>query len=237
MANVNTNGYTVGFAIGMAVIVATLLASVSVGLQPMQDVNKALEKKKNLISAVGVDIEAEGFDVDAYFEEKFDGFVVNIEGENIGDKASAFEVDLEKQVKIADKSARSFPVFVYKGESGDQYVLQARGAGLWDAIWVYLAVDADLNTVKGVRFGHKGETPGLGAEIKDSPSFYEQYTGKTLFEGDEFVGVSIVKGAAPEGAMHKVDGISGATMTCNGVNDMITDGIGDYLGFINKTRK
>ena len=238
MANVNSNGYTIGFSIGMAVIVAVLLATVSQKLQPLQDINKALDKKKNLMAAVGIDAsDMENEVIDQTFADKFDGFVVNLEGEKIGDNEAAFNVDLEKEVKIADRSERSFPVFVFKGDEGNQYVLQARGSGLWDAVWIYMAVSEDLNTVKGVRFGHKGETPGLGAEIKDSESFYSQFAGKSLFAGDDFVGVKILKGTGNKQNENTVDGISGATMTCNGVNTMIVEGIGDHLGFINKNRK
>jgi len=234
---VNTNSYTVIFAVGMAVFVAATLALVSTGLQPMQDVNKAYATKVNLLNAVGYNVESvTAEEVENVYETKFEGFVVNAKGENVGDKAAAFEVDMAKEIK-KDLAERALPVFIYTDDKGvKQIVLQGRGSGLWDAIWVYLALEEDKNTIKGAVFGHKGETPGLGAKITDDASFYEDFAGKKLFAGEEFVGIQVLKGEG-EGVKalcndNQVDGISGATMTCNGVTAMMQTSLGDYIEFL-----
>ena len=240
MANqdkVNSNGYTITFAVGMALFVAAFLAFVSQFLQPMQDVNKAYAMKVNLLNAVGLDVEKlSSEEVENIYDSKFEGLVVNTKGDNIGDKAAAFSLDMAKEVK-KDPQNRALPVFTYTGEDGQkQFIVQARGAGLWDAIWVYLALAEDKNTINGAVFGHKAETPGLGAKISDDAGFYEDFKGKKIFDGGEFVGITVLKGEGgnvyANATQNQVDGISGATMTCNGVTAMMQSSLGDYIEFL-----
>jgi Na+-transporting NADH:ubiquinone oxidoreductase subunit C len=121
-------------------------------------------------------------------------------------------------------------------EGDKNYIVPVRGNGLWDEIWGFITLEADGNTIKGVSFDHKGETPGLGAEIKDNNNWKKQFIGTKLFEGDEFVGVDVVKGGIkkPE---HQVDGISGATITGVGVAAMIKNDINKYVAYIEKNVK
>ena len=232
--DVNSNGYTVVFAVGMGLLVAVVLALLSTGLQPAQNVNKAFAQKKNLLNAVGYDTKNLDADkVEMIYEQNFDGYIVNTKGEQRGDKASAFEVDMAKEVKKA-KEERALPVFVYTDDAGkSQYVLQARGSGLWDAIWVYCSMESDKKTIAGTVFGHKGETPGLGAKISDDPKFYEDFSGKKVFDSeDSYVGIAVLKGEGVPTNENQVDGISGATMTCNGVSTMMQDALGSYEAFL-----
>ena len=110
------------------------------------------------------------------------------------------------------------------------YVVPLWGAGLWKEIWGYVALDSDKNTIVGASFDHAGETPGLGAEINQS--WYEdQYVGKQIMEGDNFVSVTAVKGGAAPGNAHQVDAISGGTITSDGVNNMLDERLQNYLPY------
>ncbi len=128
-------------------------------------------------------------------------------------------------------AAGKFPVF--KAKNGC-VVIPVYGAGLWDAIWGYVALEPDMNTVKGIVLDHKGETPGLGAEIA-TPAHQAKYVGKTVFEGDDFVSITLKKGGAnPADAnyAHEVDAITGGTKTSDGVTEMIRSGLGNYLPYL-----
>jgi Na+-transporting NADH:ubiquinone oxidoreductase subunit C len=132
---------------------------------------------------------------------------------------------------------RNLPVYVGPKEDQKIYVLPVRGKGLWGPIWGYVAIEDDFNTIYGTNFSHQSETPGLGAEIANRP-FQKQFIGKKIFdEAGKFVSVSVVKKDVSPDAKHKVDGISGGTITSNGVDNMLKDVIGDYLPYIKKMRK
>ena len=128
-------------------------------------------------------------------------------------------------------AAGKFPVF--KAKNGC-VVIPVYGAGLWDAIWGYVALEPDMNTVKGIVLDHKGETPGLGAEIA-TVKYQSKFVGKTIFEGDEFVSVSLRKGGAKDPA-HEVDAITGGTKTSDGVTAMLRTSIGHYLPLLRARR-
>ena len=114
-------------------------------------------------------------------------------------------------------------------------VIPVYGAGLWGPIWGYIALQQDLKTIVGAYFDHESETPGLGAKIKDEASFKEQFEGKVFDLEDSSVLFEIVKGGAPEGSENKVDAISGATMTCNGLNKAINTWVGAYANYLKNT--
>ena len=133
----------------------------------------------------------------------------------------------ERKVAVGD---RVYPLYIYENDGQQFYIVSVYGKGLWDAIWGNIALKSDLNTIAGVSFDHKGETPGLGAEIKDNPAFGAEFKGKTLFDGTDFVSVAVVKGKGK--GMHEVDGISGATVTSVGVSDMIDEGMQPYLPYL-----
>ena len=239
--NVESNNYTIGFGVVMAILVALLLAFASNGLSTFQKANIKHEKIVNLFAAVGQDIKAmEKTEAEMLYNKKFTGFLVSNSGEKSGDKNDAFKADMAKEIRNPLNEQR-LPVFVYTNDSGEkQYVLQSRGNGLWDAIWMYVALSEDMNTIKGVVFDHKGETPGLGAEIKDSKTFYSQFSmGKTLFDASgTYTGVSVLKGTGNDAAREsdKVDGITGATMTCNGVTDMFKNRLSVYANFLKSNK-
>jgi Na+-transporting NADH:ubiquinone oxidoreductase subunit C len=119
----------------------------------------------------------------------------------------------------------------------DSYIFPMFGNGLWDWISGFVAVDSDLNTVRGVAFDHKAETPGLGARISSS-EIQSRYVGKKLYgDAADLVSVTMVKGEGNTGlSQHQVDGLSGATLTAKGVNQMLGYYLECYQSFINKTK-
>ena len=217
----------------MVIIVAALLAYTSISLTPYQDRNIELEKKQNILQSVGVEVERDNSEIiySQYIKEEL---IIDDKG-NVLD-GSAFDVDLGVEVKknIADQK---LPLYISILEDSSRcFIIPLRGKGLWGPIWGYIALKEDVNTVFGAVFAHKSETPGLGAEINQS-FFQEPFSDKKIFNSDdEFVSITVIKGGAPDGSMHAVDGISGGTITSDGVTDMIKERLSRYLPYIEKNK-
>ena len=127
--------------------------------------------------------------------------------------------------------AGKFPIF----EARDgRVVIPVTGMGLWGPVWGYVALEKDMNTVAGIIMAHKGETPGLGAEIA-TPKYQANFVGKTIFDGDKFVSVTLRKGGAKDPA-HEVDAISGGTKTSDGVTAMLYNSLENYLPLLEAKR-
>ncbi|MBN2347706.1 MAG: NADH:ubiquinone reductase (Na(+)-transporting) subunit C [Bacteroidales bacterium] len=139
--------------------------------------------------------------------------------------------------EIADiNNSRKLPVYICNKDDSTYYVFPLRGKGLWGPIWGYISLKADMNTVYGAVFDHKTETPGLGAEIKET-WFQKPFQGKKIFEDGRFTSIKVMKGGAPKGDMHAVDAISGGTITSRGVEYMIQDCLSSYLPFFEQQKK
>ena len=231
--NVNTNSYTIGFACAMVVLVAALLASTSIQLTPLQDRNIELEKKQNILQSVGVYVDREASEA-SYSKFIKEELVIDVEG-NVLD-GSAFNIDLGDELK-KDIKDQKLPLYVSTLEDSSKcFIIPLRGKGLWGPIWGYIALKNDINTVYGAVFAHKSETPGLGAEINQG-FFQEPFRNKKIFnENNEFVSITVKKGGASEGSLHDVDGISGGTITSDGVTDMLKERVGRYLPYLEKNR-
>jgi len=221
--NTNSNFYIIMYSTVMVVIVATLLAVAALALKPMQDANILNEKKSAIMQSLGVP--------DGNYDEYVTAYAVNAEGERIegidGEQTLQMLFDLKGAVQNG-----TYPVF--QSEDG-RVVIPLSGQGLWDAIWGYVALDGDMNTVAGVVLDHKGETPGLGAEIA-TPKHQAKYVGKQIFEGGEFVSIRLRKGGATAGNMHEVDAITGGTKTSDGVTAMFESSLRPYLPFFEKQK-
>lgn len=225
----NTNSYTFIFAIIMVVIVGSVLAFAATSLQPRQYENIRQEKMQSILATVGIETER------AEAAEKFDQYVkeqivLDAEG-NEKEGVNAFEVDLAKEIKRPAEE-QNFPLYVSEVEGETYYIIPLRGAGLWNAIFGYIALKDDVNTIKGAVFDHLGETPGLGAEITQT-WFRERFTDEKIFdESGNLIGVSVVKGnSSTSKDDNKVDAISGATITGDGVSDMISERLQHYLPY------
>ena len=224
----NSNAYTFIFAIIMVVIIAAGLAFTATTLKPMQAKNVKNEKMQNILSTIGVDVSRD--DASDKFGEYIQGELALKSDGTVAEDVDAFTLDLNKELK-KPSNEQHYPVYVAEKDGKKYYVIPLYGAGLWDAIWGYIALDSDRNTIVGASFDHKGETPGLGAEINQY-WFEDQFIGKTIFdESNNFVSVKAVKGGAPQGDMHGVDGISGGTITSDGVSNMISERLEHYLPY------
>ena len=214
--NTNSNAYIITYSVVMVVIVAVLLSLAAIGLKPRQDANILNEKKTQIVKALGYDATVSYDDVVA------EAALLNAEGAVVNSEvAKVFEA--LQNVKDS-RAAGEFPIF--KATDGS-VVVPLYGAGLWGPIWGYVALAPDMNTVKGIVLDHAGETPGLGAEIATA-KHQAMYVGKTVFEGEEFVGITLKKGGADKNNPHEVDAITGGTKTSDGVSAMIKDCLVSY---------
>lgn len=222
--NTNSNSYTIGYAAIMVVIVAFLLAFVNSTLRDAQDKNVELDTKKQILASLGI----KGVkDADAEYAKyvkkdmlvQADGSLTEYTGEFVTGYANAGKVG-------------EYHIFVCELKDGDtKYVIPVYGVGLWGAIWGYVALDADKSTIYGTYFNHASETPGLGADIADPP-FQDRFKEKkALVEGR--VAITVAKFGKVANPTYEVDGISGGTITSNGVDAMLKGCMKHYLPFLN----
>lgn len=205
----------------------------------MHVANEEVFKKKEILGAIkeqlGADLTTMGDqEVLELFKNKVEQVVLDANGAPVeGEQAEKISMAAEEKKPEAD---RHYPLYIFKGDKGNLYLLSLRGMGLWDKIWATVALQDDFNTVAGVSFGHVAETPGLGAEIKDNPNFPKQFQGKTIYKDGQFVSVGVIKGGAKDKS-HEVDAISGATITSSGVHEMMKAGLTPYLPYFETLKK
>jgi len=248
--NTDSNVYTVLFAIGMVLVVGSLLAFTASYFNPTITLNKKLEKQQNILFAMGVNEatlsgnadDATSFVTTDKVTAEFDKYITAqfvIEGDKATENNEAYLIDIKKesdQVKANASYTRKLPLFIGEKDGEKFYIVPMRGVGLWDAIWGFVALKDDLKTVKGVFFDHKGETPGLGANIKE-PFFYQDFADEQIYNGNQFKGIVVAKGNADPKNEDKndneVDAIAGATITGDGVTVMIKKDLAMYLPYFN----
>ena len=222
--NVNSNAYIIIYSVVMVVVVAVLLAVTSLSLQERQNENMLNEKRQQIVKALG-----ENPETATYSDVVAEAVMLDKNGQAISGKTEANIFEALNDL-TASFEAGEFPIF--KAANGS-VVIPVYGAGLWGPVWGYIALEPDMNTVKGIVMDHSGETPGLGAEIT-SEGVQSSFVGKTIFEGSDFVSVKMRKGGATNN--HEVDAISGGTKTCDGVNEMLKSGLEGYLPYINANK-
>ena len=211
--NKESNVYIIIYSTVMVVVVAVLLAVAAPSLKDRQDANILNEKKNAILASLSA--------TDQNYDEFINAYAVTAEGEMIeGEDVFVLLQDLKGSFEQG-----KYPVF--EAQDG-RVVLPITGSGLWGPIWGYIALESDMNTVSGIVLDHQGETPGLGAEIATA-AHQAMYQGKQLFEGDEFVSITLKKGGASEGNTHEVDAITGGTKTSDGVSAMIKGSVENYL--------
>ena len=231
--NKNSSGFTFGFATVVVVIVAVLLSLAAIGLAPYQAKNVRLEKMQNILFSIG--IKTEPNQAEKLFNQLIkEQLVLDTKGNPVSGDVAAFDIDLKKELDKARTGAADrqlFPLFVFNKDTNTYYVVPVRGKGLWGPIWGYVALESDMNTVHGVSFGHKSETPGLGAEI-ETEIFQQQFVGKKILdESGNFVSVKLIKGGADPQDQHGVDAVSGGTITSNGVTEMLQRTLSHYVPY------
>jgi Na+-transporting NADH:ubiquinone oxidoreductase subunit C len=236
-----SNTYIIVYSAVLTIILGLLLSGSAQVLGPWQQEAIALDKKKQILGAV---ISAEEIaamtpeQVNKFYETRISSTVVDLSGAEITKEGiTAEKVEIAKDYKKPAEE-RSYPVFIFHAEGNpeavESYIFPMYGAGLWDAIWGYLALETDMNTIGGITLAHAAETPGLGARITEA-KVMERYVGKKIFdESGALITVMMQKGEGKDYASdaHKVDGMSGATITGNGVNNMLKAYMGCYEGYI-----
>lgn len=231
--NTNKNSYTLIYAIVMVVVVALLLALVSGGLKETQNENVALDKKKQILSSLRIDLKDQ--DAAALYEKYIvKELVLNSNGDITSEeRGKAFGIDVLKENAKALEQ-RELPLYVAEVDGKAKYIITVRGAGLWGPIWGYIALDDDKNTVYGTYFSHASETPGLGAEIATS-DFQNRFVGKHILnDAKEFVSIAVMKAGKFAEGKEQIDAISGGTITSKGVEAMLLKSIGQYQEFFKK---
>ena len=226
--NTNSNSYTIIYASVMVVIVAFLLAFVSSALKPTQKTNEELDKMKQILSALNID--TKGQDAAALYKQYVkEDIIVDAQGQTVA-TSGGFGVDVNAQL-AEPLDQRKLPVYVCQVDGKTKYVFPLYGQGLWGPIWGYVGLDEDKDTIYGTYFSHKGETPGLGAEIAYEP-FQKPFIGKHIMRDGKLVSIAVVKpGKSAEGQDY-VDGISGGTITSVAVDHMLKNGLGQYDKFL-----
>ncbi len=217
----------------MVVVVAFLLAFVSSALKPTQDVNVALDKKKQILAALNIrnlsdeqssEEYAKVINADAVIDEQ--GNVTN-PGTKGGEKAGFL-------LNSADYKAGRLAIYDCTVEGKRKFVVPVYGMGLWGPIWGYIAVNEDGNTVYGAYFNHEGETAGLGSEIKDSKAWQDLFKGKTIYGADGKPVLCVKKTSEIKDKSCEVDGVTGATLTSVGVSNMLQEGFAKYRNYLKK---
>ena len=218
----------------MAVVVATGLSGVALYLQPIQNKNITLNNRQNILTSLNIESTKENV-LPKYDKYIINSYVINADDEKIKG-VDAFFVNLSKEMsKPMDK--RKLPIFVASVVNNKKYIIPVRGKGLWGPIWGYIALNDNFNTIYGAYFSHESETPGLGAQIVTRP-FQKQFIDKKIFNSrGKFVSIKVYTGGTSPNNPHSVNGISGATITSNGVENMLKNTIMPYVPYLKKMRK
>ena len=235
--NTNSNLYTIVYSAILVIVVAFLLAFVSKGLEGRQQANVALDKKKQILNSLNLRDLDDATAAAKYKEVVISDDIVNVKGElKKNDKKDNESFGFK--LNSADYKNGELAIFTCKVDGATKYVIPVYGAGLWGPISGYIALNEDCETVFGAYFDHEGETAGLGAEIKDDSSWQDKFKEKKLFapESDK-VALSVEKNVDKENAAYQVEAVTGATLTSNGVRDMLQEGIAKYVEYFKKIKK
>ena len=234
-----STNYTMFFVFVLTAVVAVSLAGFREITKDVAERNEDIFNKRAVLLAIEDHLAEAETVADLTDEQVLEVFskmetrVLDMEGNEVEGRIAS-DVDMKKETKKS-KANRHLPFYVYNAESGKIYILSVFGKGLWDDIWGCVALKEDLNTIAGVAFDHKAETPGLGGEITDNPAFRKSFNEKQIFKDGKFVSIKVLKRVLD--AKHEVDGISGATITSVGVSDMLMESIGNYLPYLEKIKQ
>lgn len=226
--NTDKNSYTIIYATIMVVVAAVLLAGASVLLKEKQLENERIDKMEQILRSIGIQTEDNAKVAGLYAQNIKQAIIIDADGA----EKEVFSGDQlatpEDKVFNNNLSEGEYPLYQAEISGQQAYIIPLNGAGLWGPIWGYIAIDAnDCSSVLGIDLGNASETPGLGAEMS-AQFFQERFRGKQLFEGDEYKGISIVKPNTVQPSAYTVDGLTGGTITSNGVHDMLDKSIRPY---------
>ncbi len=236
MANKDSTQFTLLVAFALCIVCSVIVSAASVALKPMQEANKAKDFKRNILLAAGM------YEQGTSIEEQFKNVETRIVDLSTGKYSNAVDPAVYDQRKAADnpEMSKAIPpsedpakikrmeqyaeVYIAdNGKGGKTLILPVRGYGLWSTLYGFLAIESDWNTIVGLGFYEHGETPGLGGEV-DNPRWKNLWTGKEIFNDQGDVAIQVIKGSVGDStanAVHKVDGLSGATLTSRGVSTLV----------------
>lgn len=235
----DSNIYTIVFAVILVVVVGSLLAFFANATKDMRVNNDKVKTQLDILSSIGVEATR------ANATEMFNQYIKKqfvVEGTTATEDAEAYLIDVKKEQNAAKEGkTQRLPIFEAVKDGKTIYIVPVRGNGLWDAIWGYVALNDDLKSIYGVFFDHKGETPGLGANITE-PFFKDDFKGEMIYgSSGDFKSVTVSKSNGDPNNTDKtdneVDAISGATITGNGVTAMLKKGLGLYLPYFETLKK
>ncbi len=227
-----SNRYIFLYASAMVIIVAIVLSTAATLLSPFQERNIRIEKIQNILASINIESTKSNAE-ELFGEYIIDAKILDYQGVEI--EGDAFEIDMAEENRKKPED-RNLPLYIAKIENDTIYIIPLYGSGLWGPIWGYISLEADLTTILGANFDHSAETPGLGAEISES-QFESQFKGKKIYDdAGAFRSVSAIRGGARDDDPHGVDAITGGTITSNGLNDMISNGLKLYEPFFKKLK-
>ncbi len=238
-----SNAYIIVFTLIMTIFFGSVLSFTRMKLDPIQKKQIEIDTKKKILGAA-MDVSSLNPDeILSTYNDKMNSVVVDINGEiakhSDGSDFTAEDINIMKNFKMKP-SERKYPVFMFSstGEKTEYFIFPMHGNGLWDWISGFVALDNELNRIVGVAFDHKQETPGLGARIT-SDEIQNRYKGKQIFDDDNrLISVNMLKAEKNNNlTVHQVDGMSGATITANGLNSMLMHYFECYKPFIEKNKK
>ncbi len=230
---------TIRFALIICLGCSLVLASAYSLLNPLYKANKENELRELVLKACGEDISKEGQKlskekVAELFEKRVEVKILNSDGD-LADKQDVFKLSDSQQFKEKNGVKQYYPIYIYTAETGSKkFVVQMSGKGLWSTIKTLVALEPDFATISGFEVIGQGETPGLGGEI-ENPEFKKDFKGKKLFANGQPLPFEVVKPGEPKNN-HKVDGLSGATMTCKGVTKLINKDFTIYNKYFSSLR-
>ena len=230
----------------MVVVVGSLLAFAAESLKETITENKRIEKQQNILYAMGVN-ENEGNSANFVSKDivgdEFSKYIkkqIVIQNGQEQENDQAYLIDIKKEKDLAknDEYNRRLPLFIGEKDGETFYIAPIRGKGLWDAIWAYVAMDENM-VVQGAFFDHKGETPGLGANIKER-FFMDDFIGEHLMSDGSFKGITVSKSNGDpkneDKTDNEVDAIAGSTITGDGVTAMIRNELKLYVPYFNNLK-
>ncbi|HAS64208.1 MAG TPA: Na(+)-translocating NADH-quinone reductase subunit C [Vibrio sp.] len=237
---------TLFVVIALSLVCSIIVSTAAVGLRDKQIANAALDKQTKILEVAGIELSS---DIPAQFKESIEPRLVDFKtGDFIEKTEDGLTAENYDQRKAAKESAHSIKLtaeqdkakiirradvgvvyLVKQGNEVSKVIIPVHGTGLWSMMYAFVAVETDGDTIAGMTYYEQGETPGLGGEV-ENPTWREQFVGKKLFDENHKPAIKIVKGGAPADSEHGVDGLSGATLTGNGVQGTFDFWLGD-MGF------
>ncbi len=260
MAKKDSTKKTLLVALGVCFVASILVSTAAVGLNPIQSNNKKLDLLKNILAAG--DLYKDGIDIEKTYKKNISSQIIdirtgktipekkydaqcNVDDFNVEEMANSLKwgEDIPQNNDIAGIKRKPKAMVVYtvkENENISKFILPIYGKGLWSTLYGFIALDKDLHTIKGFTFYQHGETPGLGGEV-DNPKWKRQWIGKQAFDADGNLKIEVIKGIADRGSTHakyQIDGLSGATLTTRGVNNLVRFWLGEngYGPFLKKMK-